>query len=150
MGARSRRTLDRGILSHRWRELIEHQDTHHGAMSAELFWYGQHPDQLGALRGDRYWAAMTDVYTQARMALRPGGCMILVIKDHIRRGIRIRVADQTVALCESLGFVLTERHARLVHPLSLWQRRRKERGELIVEEEDALIFRLEAPHAPDH
>jgi len=102
--------------------------------------YGRHPAQLGHLRGDRYWAAMTQIYTRARAALKPDGKMILVIKDHVRRGVRIRIADQTVAVCESLGFVLIERHARLVHPLSLWQRRRKERGELIVEEEDALVF----------
>jgi hypothetical protein len=110
-------------------------------MASLVFHYGDHPAQLGAFRGKRYWTAMEAVYTQAYAALHRGGTMILVIKDHIRRGVHIQVADQTVALCESLGFVLVERHARLVHPLSLWQRRRKERGELIVEEEDALIFR---------
>lgn len=129
-----------GKISDRWKLLVQ-QSENTGAMGAEFFHYGQHPDQLGHLRGDRYWNAMTRVYTQAQTQLRPGGHMILVVKDHIRRGIRIRVADQTAQLCESLGFVLVERHARLVRPLSLWQRRRKERGEMIVEEEDALIFR---------
>lgn len=124
-----------------WDRLLKAYDRGRGGVvAAYVMHYGQHPDQLGALRGDRYWAAMTRVYAQAQTQLRPGGKMILIIKDHIRRGVRIRVADQTVALCESLGFVLVARHARRVHPLSLWQRRRKERGELIVEEEDALIF----------
>jgi len=61
--------------------------------------------------------------------------------DHIRDGVRIRVADETAQRCEALGFTLIARHQRRVYPLSLWQRRRKERGELVVEEEDALVFR---------
>lgn len=129
-----------GKISDRWKLLIQ-QSENTGAMGAEFFHYGTHPAQLGHMRGNRYWAAMADVYTQARAALRPGGTLILVIKDHVRRGVRIRVADQTAALCESLGFTLEARHARRVYPLSLWQRRRRERGELIVEEEDALVFR---------
>lgn len=111
-----------------------------GAQAAFLMHYGQHPAQLGHLRNERYWRAMTAVYTQAQMALRPGGKLILVIKDHVKKGQRICVADQTVTLCESLGFTLIARHARHVHPLSLWQRRRKERGEPIVEDEDVLVF----------
>lgn len=124
-----------------WDRLLRAYDAGKGGVvAAYVMHYGRHPDQVGALRGDRYWEAMTQIYARARAGLKSDGKMILVIKDHVRRGQRIRIADQTVALCESLGFVLIERHARLVHPLSLWQRRRKERGELIVEEEDALVF----------
>jgi hypothetical protein len=137
---RRRRLLESGRLSPRWTELVQHQDDHAGAMAAELFHYGQHPAQLGHLRGAAYWTAMEHVYTQTRTSLRPGGYLILIIKDHIRNGQRVRVADQTVALCERLGFRLHARHARKVYPLSLWQRRRKERGEPVVEEEDVLVF----------
>lgn len=125
-------------LSERWKLLFETDQP--GAAGAYRFFYGQHPAQLGHLRGDRYWAAMSAVYARARDSLKSDGTMILVIKDHIRRGVQICVADQTVALCESLSFSLVARHARRVHPLSLWQRRRKERGELIVEDEDVLVF----------
>lgn len=111
-----------------------------GAQAGFLMHYGQHPAQLGHLRGDRYWQAMTAVYTQARGALRPGGKMILVIKDHIRHGVRIDVTGQTAALCESLGFVLVAQHTRHVNRFSLWQRRRKERGEPVVEDESVLVF----------
>lgn len=149
----------KGMLPHQVRARLEKRGDYHkewarafhfdqpgllpspGNEGFHMMHYGQHPDQVGALRGDRYWAAMTQIYTRARAGLKSDGKMILVIKDHVRKGERIRIADQTVALCERLGFVLVARHARLVHPLSLWQRRRKERGELIVEEEDALIFR---------
>lgn len=73
------------------------------------------------------------------------GFLLLVIKDHISEGVRVATADHTIALCETLGCVLHARHQRLVFPLSLWQRRRKERGEPVVEEEDALVFRAN-PH----
>lgn len=47
---------------------------------------------------------------------------------------------RTIALCETIGFILHVRHQRQVFPLSFWQCRRKGRGELVVEE-DALVFR---------
>jgi len=122
----------------RWKHLAGKLES--GSMASLLFHYGDHPAQLGHMRGARYWQAMEQVYTQARAALRPGGKMVLVIKDHIRHGQRVTVAADTAALCESLGFALIARHARRVWPLGLWQRKRKEQGKLIVEEEDVLVF----------
>lgn len=113
-----------------------------GSAGAMTFFYGEHPAQLGHFRGSAYWRAMERIYNQALSSLRPNGKMILVIKDHIRDRVRVPVADQTAALCETLGFALIARHARRVFPLSLWQRRRKERGEPIVEEEDVLVFEV--------
>jgi predicted RNA methylase len=139
------KALRLSLMEHdkRWRQLFA--GAHQGTLGALTFHYGAHPAQIGHLRGEQYWSEMTRVYTQARAALRPDGCMILVIKDHIRGGQRVCTADQTVALCESLGFRLAERHQRRVWPLSLWQRRRKEQGEPIVEEEDILVFQEGAP-----
>lgn len=137
-----------GILDHRLRNIApERRDgwlrvlnNDSGSNGALRFHYGEAPGQIGHLRDTAYWKAMTDIYIQARVALRPNGKMILIIKDHIRKGQRICVAARTVELCSSLGFTLLEQHARRVYPLSLWQRRRKERGEPIVEEEDVLVF----------
>jgi hypothetical protein len=130
--------------SQRWSSLAKRATTQQGAAALFNFAYGDHVAQLGHLRGERYWQAMEQVYTQARSALHPGGLLILIIKDHIRDGMRVQTAEQTVMLCERLGFTLAARHARRVCPLSLWQRRRKERGEPVVEEEDVLVFRGEA------
>lgn len=132
-----------GRLGQHWRILLEREQTQPGSAGLIQFHYGAHPDQVGTFRGGRYWQAMTDVYTQARAALRGHGRMILVIKDHIRRSERVCVADQTVALCESLGFRLVDRARREVYPLSLWQRRRKEQGQPIVEDEDVLVFEVQ-------
>src|SRR5260221_3159460 len=127
-----------GKLGQRWRLLLDREQTQPGSAGSIQFHYGSHPAQVAHCRDAAYWQAMTDIYTQARTACR--GKMILVIKDHIRRGVRVEVSAQTVALCEKLGFRLSERHARRVYPLSLWQRRRKEQGQPIVEDEDVLVF----------
>lgn len=124
--------------SSRWAEVADRGDF--GSTGALTAFYGSHPAQIGHLRSARYWDAMRTVYANARASLRPGGRMVLVIKDHIKNGERVTIADDTTALCVRLGFRLVEQHARRVYPLSLWQRRRKERGEPIVEDESVLVL----------
>lgn len=127
--------------SSRWRSLLHNQQL--GARSSFLFRYeSSHPANIAHWRGARYWTAMRQVYSNAAAALRPGGYMVLILKDHIKDHQRVPVVDDTVALCQSLGFVLVERHARLVYPLSLWQRWRKEKGLPVVEDEAILAFQL--------
>lgn len=128
--------------SERWQQFIDNNSP--GAAGAIVFFYGNHPAQIGALRDVAYWQAMTTIYSNAYVAL-GRGYMILIIKDHIRKGERITVADDTVAVCKRIGFVLQERHARRVWPLSLWQRRRKEKGQPVIEDEDVLVFRKALP-----
>jgi hypothetical protein len=136
-------------LDERWTKLVEQPSP--GAQGALAFYYGRHPQQVGNLRGKRYFAAMREVYTQAKAALRPGGRLLLVLRDHIRDGQRVPTAELTVALCEELGYVLVERVQRHLASLALWQRRRREQGLPVVEEEDLLVFRhaqQETPGAP--
>jgi tRNA G10 N-methylase Trm11 len=125
-------------LSERWQQMHNHPTQ--GAMGAISFHYGTHADQIGHFRGKRYWQAMSKIYNQAHASL-GRGYLIVIVKDHIKDGQRVPTADRTIALCQDIGFQLVERFQRLVHPLSLWQRRRKEQGLPVVEEEDMLIFR---------
>lgn len=130
-------------LSHddRWDRYL---NTPNGGTAAMLtFHYGTSAGQIGPWRGRRYWRAMHAVYEQAYDAIRPGGKLLLILKDHIKDGLRVPTANMTIALCQDIGFQLTERFQRQVHPLSLWQRRRKEQGLPVVEEEDVLIFNKE-------
>ena len=110
-------------------------------MASQSFHYGSHPEQIGHFRGQRYLAAMQEIYSHAHNALRTGGVMVLIVKDHISDGQRVHTADRTALLCEEIGFLPVARHQRKVYPLSLWQRRRKEAGLPVVEEEDVLVFR---------
>jgi DNA methylase len=122
----------------RWQRLATHPTP--GAMGAATFHYGTHPDQIGHFRGERYWQAMHLIYAQAYLSLHPRGLLILIVKDHIRAGKRVATVAATITVCEQLGFTLHAHHQRQLRTLSLWQRRRKERGEPIIEEEDILVF----------
>jgi hypothetical protein len=86
---------------------------------------------------------MQAVYEQAYNAIRPGGKLLLVLKDHIKDGQRVPTAQMTIVLCQQIGFHLLERFVRQLTNLSLWQRRRKEQGLPVVEEEEVLIFKKE-------
>jgi len=112
-----------------------------GAWGAYTLHYGQSEGQIGHYRGARYWQAMAQIYAQAYQALRPNGYFMLVIKDHVRDGKRVETAALTTNLCNNFGFVLIEHQQRQVWPLSLWQRRRREQGKLVIEVEDVLVFR---------
>lgn len=129
-----------GKYSDRWRSLLERLDAQKGSGASLIFHYGKADGQIGHLRGEAYWREMKRIYSQALPALRATGYMIVVIKDHIKRGERVPVADRTVAVCEHGGFKLHRRHTRRVWPLSLWQRRRKEQGLPVIEVEDILVF----------
>lgn len=71
--------------------------------------YGATPGQIGNTKGDTYWAAMAQVYGQCRIALKPGGILVCVLKDYVKNKKRVPLCDQTVTLLESLGFTLVER-----------------------------------------
>ena len=121
-----------------WTRMLSAQSV--GSNGFHKMHYGQAPGQIGHLIGTRYWTAMESLYTHAYTALKPNGLLILVLKDHIRKGQHIRTCDLTIALCERLGFRLVDRHTRHLSQLSLWQRRRRERGEPVIEHEEALIL----------
>lgn len=77
--------------------------------------YGDSKGQIGIIAGETYWQAMAQVYTQCRLALRPGGIMAVVVKDYVKNKARVPLCDQTLALLVSLGFTPVARiHAMLV------------------------------------
>jgi hypothetical protein len=124
--------------SERWNQLLaRHTPSTAGGMH---FFYGSAAGQIGHLRGQRYWDAMLQVYQCAYAALPPRGLMIVVLKDHIARGNRVPICDETVQRCAALNFALVDRLARKLTFFALWARRRKERGEPVIEEEEALVF----------
>jgi DNA modification methylase len=125
----------------RWKSLLARAEQQHGSYGSMMFHYGTHPQQIGHFRGERYWQAMQRVYAQAYQSLRPDGFLILIVKDHIAQAKRVPTVATTRMVCEELGFQLVAHHQRHLSQLSLWQRRRKERGEPVIEEEDILVFR---------
>jgi hypothetical protein len=104
------------------------------------FRYAGGQENIGNKSGRNYWREMQQVYMHLRGIMPSGGRLILVLKNHYRRHQLHDVVGMTVSLVERLGLPLVARHGRVVRPLSLWQRRRLERGEPVVEVEDVLVF----------
>jgi hypothetical protein len=128
-----------GEYSERWQQLMSQHEAS-GAIGAELFHYGEADAQIGHLRGAAYWNAMKPIYLNSFEALAPGGLLIIIIKDHIRNFRRVCVVDETAAYCERIGFQLVARHQRVLDQMSLWTRRRRERGLEVVAEEEVLVL----------
>jgi tRNA G10 N-methylase Trm11 len=125
--------------SERWTRLLKNATP--GATGFQMFHYGSSPGQVGHYRGKRYWQVMGEIYQQAFVSLKPGGLMVLILKDHIKYGQLVATCDQTVQLCETLGFTPLERHQRIIGNPSMWQRQRREKGLPFVGHEDILVFR---------
>lgn len=69
-----------------------------------------HTLNAGALQwGDAYRALHAAAWTEARRVLRPGGILVLNVKDHIRGGIIQRVTNWHAVTLLGLGFVCTTR-----------------------------------------
>lgn len=89
--------------------------------------------QISIAEPDTYWTAMPQVYSQMRLAMRPGAVAAIVVKDFVRARKRVPLCDQTVAMLEKCGFDVFERTRAMlvkekVHKgLFGEQRERKER-----------------------
>jgi hypothetical protein len=67
------------------------------------------------INGETYWQAMRRVYASCFIALKPGGYIILVVKDYCKAGKRVPLCDDTFRLLQHVGFEPIERiHAMLV------------------------------------
>jgi len=78
-------------------------------------------ENIGNLKGEKYWEAMRLVYAECYRVLTPGGVMVLVIKGHQRDSEYVDLPLQTLELCQSLGFRLKERWERELWSLSFWR-----------------------------
>lgn len=86
--------------------------------------YGSSDGQLAVMQvGDvtdtapvteTFWQAAGDIVAQCFEVLKPNGVAIWVVKDFVRKGVRIPFGDQWQALCESRGFVLACRHRAML------------------------------------
>ena len=87
--------------------------------------------------GEEYRALHVAVWTECRRVLKPGGILVLNMKDHIRKGVLQPVTNWHAVTLLMLGFVCTRR----VHVPCPGQRHGTN-GHLRVEYESVLQFRL--------
>ncbi len=94
-------------------------------------YYSADPANLGHARGQRYLAAMGEVYAACAEVLRPGGFLVTVTRNPRPQGRLFDLAAATVQLAQQAGLVYLQhvialhaaiRDGRLVAPPSLRQR----------------------------
>ncbi len=99
-------------------------------------------NNIGSMYNDCYLSAMLQVYRSCFAALRPGGLLILVVKNFIRNKQIVRLDEDTIKLCEKAGFTFQERHYRKLTQESFWRviYRQKFPDAPVLDTEDILIF----------
>jgi hypothetical protein len=69
-----------------------------------------HPDNSGSMQwGERYRLFHNAAWLEVYRVLCPDGAFVLNIKDHIRKGERVRVTDWHVEALQGMGFSVAER-----------------------------------------
>lgn len=117
--------------------------------------YSTDRTNIGHSRGERYTAAMADVYASCYAALRVGGVLVTVTKNTRRAGRCFDLAGTTVQLAQGAGFRYIQHVVALLGPLrdsrvcarpSFWQFRQtrlaREAGAPahLVVHEDVCVF----------
>jgi predicted methyltransferase len=83
--------------------------------------YGQSQNNIGNLKKETYLQAMFRVYSEAFKVLKPGGRMILVLKDFVRNKKIVRLDLDTKKLCEAAGFRWVETKLFRLPSKSFWR-----------------------------
>jgi DNA modification methylase len=99
------------------------------------------PANLGTMKSyDVYLEGMIDVYEQCYKVIIPGGKMVLITKNYIKERKEIMLDEDTINMCEQVGFVCVERLKRTV-PKSIWTNLYEEHtGMQGVRFEDIIVF----------
>lgn len=104
----------------------------------------RNPAQIGNLAGARYWAAMQEVWAACVPLVRPGGRLVVVLKNIVRQNQEVDLIGGTRSQLENLGCRYVTTYYRAVAPGPFHRIRQKSRPDaLIIDREGALV--LEAP-----
>jgi len=103
----------------------------------------RNPAQIGNLRGRRYTAAMGEVYRTCVPLVRPGGVVIVVLKNSVRRNQEVDLIGQATAQLGALGLSYERTHYRAVTPGAFHNIRRRHNPQaLVLDREAALVLRV--------
>jgi DNA modification methylase len=78
-------------------------------------------ENIGNKKGETYLSAMKKVYEQCYSVLKPGGRMILVLKNFVRNKKIVRLDLDTRRLCEAVGFRWVETKLFRLPTRSFWR-----------------------------
>jgi DNA modification methylase len=80
----------------------------------------QNQNNIGNLSKETYYGAMLEVYQQCYDVLKPGGKIIIIVKDYIRNFKRVPLGENTKKLLEKAGFQYQTSYWRKLNKLSFW------------------------------
>ncbi len=108
--------------------------------------YGFSASQLGNIHVyENYLRAMRGVYRECWRVLRPGGILVLVVGDRVKRKRLVPIVDNTATLCWANGFKAVSVHERATIP-SQFRRIHSSSGGAdypTIDTETALVFEKE-------
>lgn len=113
--------------------------------------YGFHPRQVGNLHiYENYLRAMKEIYRECWRVLVPGGKLILIVGDRVRKRQIVTITRDTETLCRANGFKLTGHHQRHTIPshFRLIHKARNGIDYPLIDIETALIFQKQDHRLP--
>lgn len=96
-------------------------------------WYGggrprpRRGRSIGRKSGETYLEAMALVYAETFRVLRPGGLMIVTVKNFVRRDRPVLLSEDTARLLRAAGFVEVDQLYRRIGAKSFWIRVQEEK-----------------------
>jgi SAM-dependent methyltransferase len=114
-----------------------------GAVGETGLCYGFHPRQLGNVHVyEDYLRAMAKVYLECRRVLVPGGILVLIVGNKVRKGQIVPIVRDTETLCRALRFRFVARHDRATRPSHFRLIHQATQGDdyPLVDTETALVF----------
>lgn len=113
--------------------------------------YGFHPHQVGNIHVyENYLRAMRGIYRECWRVLAPGGKLILIVGDKVRKRSIVPITRDTQMLCQANGFRLITHHQRRTIP-SHFRLIHKVRNGIdypLINIETALIFQKQDHRLP--
>lgn len=107
--------------------------------------YGTTKGQIGRERPRAYWAAMEQVYRECFKAIRPGGYMVVNVRDYVQDKLRVTVGDDTAALLERIGFDPVARVHAMLTRKSFFRQLNERKGSPRIDFEDVIVMRKRPP-----
>jgi len=110
--------------------------------------YGVHPQQIANIHiYENYLRMMRSIYAEAKRVLRPGGKLVLVLKNVIRGGRTVPVVDDNVSLVMAVGgFRLIERFDVPARGTQFRNIQQVKLGQAAPESEPVLVFEKSDNH----
>ena len=102
-------------------------------------------ENIGNLKKDAYWSAISQVYAECWRVLKPGGIMALVLKGFTHDGKYVDLPGQTETLLLAAGWLKHDHWKRELYSLSFWRILQRRRDPVAFDErlwfEEILAFR---------